>query len=185
MKKYFPRLALSQSGILIILSIVLGLIVNGVHPRRVTISFHRPVMMAADDSVFSRILHEDDQGGKGGNDQSGIQFIHTRQLTSLLQKKMAVVLDARNEAEFKTAHIPQAIHLPFENFFAYMEVVESLPRDRWLVTYCDGPPCDLSHLLAQELINAGFKWVAIYDEGLNGWRRARLMVKSEGGAHAK
>jgi rhodanese-related sulfurtransferase len=81
------------------------------------------------------------------------------------------LLDARSNQEFKTGHIRGALSMPFEEIGQYMDRIQSLPRDRWLVTYCDGPPCDLAQLLAQLLLQSRFDHVAVYDAGVNDWTK--------------
>ena len=53
----------------------------------------------------------------------------------------------------------------------------SLPKDNWLICYCDGPQCDLSELLAYQLMELGFEKVAIYHEGIEGWIKANKAVE--------
>lgn len=184
MRRFFPRTAIVQACSLMLLSVIIGLTANRMNPRGVAVTKMRPVAMAADDSVFVHELSAVRFGREGGRptltgEAATTKIIDTRQLLGLLQKRMAVTIDARSEEEFRSGHIAEAVNLPYERYFEFQPLLETLPRDRWIVTYCDGPPCDLSHLLAQELFSAGFTLVAIYEEGLDAWGKINPIVKGE------
>jgi rhodanese-related sulfurtransferase len=77
-------------------------------------------------------------------------------------------LDARPALDYRFGHIPGAINVPYSEPQAS---VDELPRDRWLVTYCECPHAE-SEQLAVWLLDHGFEKVRVINEGLQGWRDA-------------
>jgi len=61
-------------------------------------------------------------------------------------------------------------------------MLQHLPKDVWLVCYCDGPPCDLGERLAYELQGWGFTRVAVYQGGMADWRKRGGPVEKGGSA---
>ncbi len=192
MRKLIPKAALVEALMIVVIAAVIGLGVNVVHPKRVSISTKRPTIVAANDSVFAEEL-PGVAFSRGNNPlpnlqerQNGPITVNTNQVRRLMAGGKAIAIDARNQDEFESGHILGAINLPFESISAYRERVNSLPHDKWLICYCDGPPCDLGELLASELWNAGFSTVAIYQEGMDAWRKSNAIEKGvEKTDHAK
>ena len=171
-KTILPKRALRETLLIIAIATVLGIGTNAFNPNGVVIGFKRPSLTAAADSVLAVTLPEvavapDVQGA-----QDEIVHITTEQVQNLVQKGQALLIDARSQEEYDDRHIPNSINLPFENIFEFQTKIDSLPRDKWLVCFCDGPPCDLGELLANELVSMGFRRVVIYHDGLNAWRKA-------------
>lgn len=81
----------------------------------------------------------------------------------------AVFLDAREPDEYYLGHIYGSKNLPYEELDKYSSILDSLPKDIVVVTYCDGQGCDLSIHLAQELLKRGFRKVYAFYAGWNAW----------------
>lgn len=79
-----------------------------------------------------------------------------------------VVIDARNEAAYRDAHIPGAISFPHRTMNA--DSTQSLDRNKTYVTYCDGIGCNASTKGAYKLASLGFKVKEMLG-GLDFWRR--------------
>lgn len=76
-----------------------------------------------------------------------------------------VLLDARPPADYVAGHIAGAISVPF---YAVDQVLDVLPRDRWIVTYCACPHAE-SGEAADALEGNGFDHVRVLDEGVRVW----------------
>ena len=50
--------------------------------------------------------------------------------------------------------------------------MEALPRQKLLICYCDGPPCDKGEMLARLLFDQGFARCSYYEAGLDDWKAA-------------
>jgi rhodanese-related sulfurtransferase len=176
MKKNIFKKLLLQILAIAVASSVLGILANSLNPNGVTLSSLRPVLAPVADDVLSIDLGETVVGGLA-LDSSNVELsqgpvvINTVQLKKLLVEKKTILLDARLPEEYKHGHIPTALNVPFESIGDYIDTIEGLPKDKWIVCYCDGPPCDLGELLAFEMFMMEFPYVAIYAEGLDEWKQ--------------
>jgi len=78
-----------------------------------------------------------------------------------------IVVDARTVEAYSKAHVPGAINLPWRTIDS--TTTANLPRDKVLVTYCDGVFCNASTKAAARLSGLGFRVKEMLD-GMNGWR---------------
>jgi len=62
-----------------------------------------------------------------------IQRITAERLREMLASGEAIAVDVRGENDFLNGHVRGALHLPGDNFEAF---VKTLPRDKTIVTYC-------------------------------------------------
>lgn len=173
------RGTIKESVIIILLALLIGLLANALNPNGVVLSRTRPKMKVAPDSIYGIELPHVSIGSDTiiGKVISGEpQNITIEQLLGLLKKDKAILLDARDGSEFEKEHIPHAMNLPITAISDFGDTLRSLPRDTWLVCYCDGPLCDKAELLAEELINSGFKFIAIYTDGLSGWKKSGQLL---------
>jgi mono/diheme cytochrome c family protein/rhodanese-related sulfurtransferase len=76
------------------------------------------------------------------------------------------ILDARAPGDYATEHIAGAVNVPYYDPAPF---IPQLPTSAWLVCYCACPHAE-SGALAQKLLDAGFKQVAVIDEGFPAWQ---------------
>ena len=84
-----------------------------------------------------------------------------------------LVIDARTPEVYAAGHVPGAINLPHRTIDA--GTTAGLPRDKVIVTYCDGAGCNASTKAAVKLSALGFA-VKEMPGGLDWWRRDGLPV---------
>ncbi len=156
------RKTILQTIFIVIASILLGFTNNIVNPNRVLISFDRPQAPAASDSTFET---------EEPITVDGPVVLSKEQLSTLIQKQNVIIIDARTPAEFQSGHIPGAINIPFDLLSQHIEQIDAFEREKWLVPYCDGPPCEKSMELATLLFDMGFMRVAYYEAGLDDWKK--------------
>jgi rhodanese-related sulfurtransferase len=89
----------------------------------------------------------------------------------------ALFIDARPPYAWGEGHIPGAVNIPWDEYEYYRDQVDKLPRDRMIVTYCDGSSCDLSIHLGDELASKGFMKVRVFYEGWMTWVEAKNPVE--------
>lgn len=77
-----------------------------------------------------------------------------------------VWLDARDKLNYDFGHIPGAVNAPY---FEVTDHMAALPRDRWIVSYCECPHHE-SGEAAMGLWKEGYRYVKVLEEGLGGWR---------------
>lgn len=98
--------------------------------------------------------------------------ISTQQMRATLNDNAAFILDTRTRAEFDAGHIPGARNLGTDPAAA-VAAVESLTggnKAAALILYCNGPYCQASRRLGEQLSNAGFGNVQRYQLGIPVWR---------------
>lgn len=99
--------------------------------------------------------------------------LDAQQVSEIIRNHEAVVVDVREGEEFRTGHLPQAIHLP--RGFLEMQVDEKLPdRDAPLVLYCGGG--NRSALAAKTMQDLGYTNVRHLLGGFSAWRDQGLTI---------
>src|SRR4051794_7524999 len=98
--------------------------------------------------------------------------VSTEQLRRMLADGSAIIIDARPRAEFVAGHIPGArvIDAPPSEQIAAVEHIANGNKAAALVIYCNGPYCQASRRLAEQLVAAEFTNVRRYQLGLPVWR---------------
>jgi rhodanese-related sulfurtransferase len=135
--------ALAAAALLLLLN------VDGAHAQ--SVSIHQATLMEA--------------GAK-------TEEVSTEQLRQVLINGSAVILDTRPRAEFEAGHIPGAHVLdaaPNQQIAAVERLVNG-NKAAALVLYCNGPYCQASRRLAEQLAAAGFTNVRRYQLGMPVWR---------------
>jgi rhodanese-related sulfurtransferase len=98
--------------------------------------------------------------------------VSTGQLRQILTDGSAIVLDTRSRAEFDSGHIPGARNLdaaPDQQIAAVEKLVDG-NKAAALVMYCNGPYCQASRRLGEQLAAVGFSNVRRYQLGIPVWR---------------
>ncbi len=155
--------AVIEAVLIAVIASLTGIIVNLFHPNGVVIAFSRPNAAYVADKVLQSQNSTEEAG------LTGPVVINREQLKKLLIDNRAVLLDARMPEDYAKGHLPGAVNVPFDMLGRFMDKIENLSRQDWIITYCDGPPCDLGELLARELKNMDFKRIAFYPDGLENW----------------
>ena len=114
---------------------------------------------AQDASIYRATLAETNQK---------TQEVSTEQLRRILADGSAILLDTRTRAEFEAGHIPGARNLdaPADAHVAAVEALANGKKSAALVLYCNGPYCQASRRLAEQLVMAGFTDVRRYHPGI-------------------
>jgi rhodanese-related sulfurtransferase len=98
--------------------------------------------------------------------------ISTEQMRAIMRDGNVLVLDTRSRAEFDAGHIPGARNLNAAPAAlpAAVEAFVSGDKSKALVLYCNGPYCQASRRLGDQLADAGFSNVKRYQLGMPVWR---------------
>jgi rhodanese-related sulfurtransferase len=98
--------------------------------------------------------------------------VSTEDMRRLMAAKDAVIIDARTRAEFDAGHIPGAHALDASQSEQATAVARLVDGDKStsLVLYCNGPFCQASRQLADQLLAHGFTHVRRYQLGIPVWR---------------
>jgi rhodanese-related sulfurtransferase len=85
-----------------------------------------------------------------------------------------IVIDARTQEAYSQEHVPGATNLPWRKIDS--SSTAAVPRDKVLVTYCDGIHCNASTKAAMRLAALGFRVKEMLD-GMHGWKREGYPVE--------
>lgn len=97
--------------------------------------------------------------------------ISTEAMKRILQDGSALVIDTRSQAEFDAGHIPGAMSLGGStNHVATLDKLVLGNKAKPLALYCNGPFCQASRRLGEQLMAAGFTNVQRYQLGMPVWR---------------
>jgi len=90
----------------------------------------------------------------------------------------AVFVDARSYEAFIDGHIEDAVSIPANQFFEFIDHFKTkYPSTIPVITYCSGRECNDSHELAQYLIGEGYANVKVFIDGYQGWKRKGYPVE--------
>ena len=85
-----------------------------------------------------------------------------------------MVIDARTQEAYSKGHVPGAVNLPWRKIDSASTA--AMPRNKVLVTYCDGIQCNASTKAAMRLAALGFRVKEMID-GIQGWKREGYPVQ--------
>jgi rhodanese-related sulfurtransferase len=89
----------------------------------------------------------------------------------------ALIIDAREAADYDDGHISGAMNIPYDIALNDPQALERLEAGGMpIITYCGGGTCEVSLTLAEELIMAGHSPVAVYIGGFSEWEEAGYPV---------
>jgi rhodanese-related sulfurtransferase len=109
--------------------------------------------------------------GPGYGKKIETRMYHPAELESLIKEHKSdyVLVDVRDESEYKEGHIPTAINIPAETFALKSEV---LPKEKKIIVYCNTG--SRSYMAYRKLIKLAYPdiYQALYAE----WRDAHMPV---------
>ncbi len=98
----------------------------------------------------------------------------------LFLQEAPIIIDARPNDDYEKGHIRGARSLSWHDVDQrFMEVTKDISVDTLIITYCDGETCELSHNLANFLLELGFNNVRILVNGWTKWQNADLPIEKE------
>ncbi|MBK7496538.1 MAG: rhodanese-like domain-containing protein [Candidatus Omnitrophica bacterium] len=152
-----------QMLILVIVSFVLGLGINGLSSK--------PLSLLAHPDQF-KVVHENEA--------------KSHEIMDLWKSGMAIFIDARSAEAYAEGHIPGAFSIPYTLFDeGQPPEVEMIPRDQDVVIYCDGADCHASQVVADRLEELGYvkTRLKIFSGGWQEWTELGGEVEQEEGAN--
>ena len=98
--------------------------------------------------------------------------VTTEDMRNVLVQSSALVIDTRTRAEFDAGHIPGAhvLGVPPADVVAAVTRLVAGDKSKALVLYCNGPFCQASRRLADQLTQSGFIDIRRYQLGMPVWR---------------
>lgn len=164
---------------IIIISSVLGLLINYFNPKGIPFVKTERQLNFVDDSTSSQTKTEIiDQNKNPGEVFDEAKAITLKKAYELYTQNV-LFIDARDYVEYEIGHIKNAVSLPYLEFDEYKTLLDTVPKNMPIVTYCDGKDCDLSILLGDKLFESGYKEVYIFFGGWIDWQMANYPVDDE------
>jgi rhodanese-related sulfurtransferase len=93
---------------------------------------------------------------------------------NLKQGTDLVVIDVREEEDYRTGHVPGAINLPYDRWPTF----DGLRKDALNVIYCYSPVCHLAAMAAVEFASKGYP-VMEMEGGFEVWKEKDLAIESD------
>lgn len=113
------------------------------------------------------------------SDHRDLTPVSADELAEILADGSAVVVDVRATEEFDRGHIPGSISLPQNRI---RELLDTMPADRKIIAYCQGPYCLASPRAAAELADA-HREVAVVTGGITAWIRSGRSLTTDAPAN--
>jgi rhodanese-related sulfurtransferase len=161
----FFRAAL-EAVIICLCAASVGLAINQL--RRAPLALRRTVAPAAESCMAA-----------AADDVRPVPFIEPTLAAKRHGHPGVVFVDARPRAEFREAHIADAINLPADDPLPRARLAPVLAA-KLVVVYCDRPRCGLSTRLGQRLRELGVADVRVLAEGWYAWNAAGYPAQSGG-----
>lgn len=111
-----------------------------------------------------------------GSAVSGIKQLSPAEVTRLMNRENAILLDVRNANDFKKGHIINSISIPNTELAERQESLEK-HKQKVVITYCEHG--NLSDKAARSLKASGFEQVYSMKGGVMAWRSANLPLTKE------
>lgn len=90
------------------------------------------------------------------------------------------LIDVLMQNSFEVKHIPTALNIPYGvGFLKEFEAKVRASKDGQIIVYCASNGCQLSHMAAANLEEAGYTNVYHYADGLAGWQNAGYKFEGE------
>jgi len=99
-----------------------------------------------------------------------MKTMNTEQLKARLEAGPLALFDVRGDVEYDQAHIPEAKSAPLGSLV--FRVADVMNPGSEVVVYSNGKDCDLAVQAAERLEKLRLTNVAVYAEGLEGWKNA-------------
>ncbi|MCX6142904.1 MAG: rhodanese-like domain-containing protein [Ignavibacteriales bacterium] len=88
----------------------------------------------------------------------------------------ALFIDARHDFDYKLGHIRGAINIPLSIYQTKKAVLDTIPKNRLIVAYCDGAECNSSIEVSVKLAKEGYTDVKIFFGGWREWMESNLPI---------
>lgn len=105
--------------------------------------------------------------------QAASDLISPKEASALYTEKKAVIVDVRENDEWKTEHIADAVHIPLDQLKDRLPELQAY-KDTTVIAQCRGGKRSLKAM--EVLKSAGFTKVYSMDGGLQAWTEQGLAI---------
>lgn len=111
-------------------------------------------------------------------DKEIFRIITLDQMKRLMVEKHPLIFDARDTAAYRKGHVKGARNIFGQEAGDHFEEIVTIPRDTLIIIYCNNPDCHLGRMLAEFMGAIGFTNLLLYDDGWDGWEKAKMPIDS-------
>lgn len=148
-----------QTGAALLLSVIAGLLVNQIRSNGLSL-----------------------WGSETVQEKGDLHTVSLEEAHRMYLDGKVFFLDARPAADYRLGHLPGARSLPLADLDRYLpDIMEDIPQDAVIVTYCDGKRCVLAGKLANALREFGFQDVRTLVNGWSVWVGSNLPTEKGNG----
>ena len=110
---------------------------------------------------------------------ANLEMISLEKAKELYESQGVLFIDARHDFEYKMGHIRGAINIVLKEIDTHRILLESIPKEKMLIVYCDGAECNSSIELALKLMELKFTNVKVFFGGWQEWKANNLSIDKE------
>ena len=155
---------LTQALVLVVIAVAVAFITNSARDENLALVGNWPSISGSDSIIVPPSAEEGDP-----------PFISLDEAAAKFQTPEVIFIDARYPEDYAEGHIRGAINLPYEELDQYWDkVAPTIPKDRPVVVYCSGEECELSLMLAREMVVKGWKDIYVFFGGWREWQKSKL-----------
>jgi rhodanese-related sulfurtransferase len=110
---------------------------------------------------------------------ANLEMISLEKAKELYESQGVLFIDARHDFEYKMGHIRGAINIVLKEIDTHRILLESIPKEKMLIVYCDGAECNSSIELALKLMELKFTNVKVFFGGWQEWKANNLPIEKE------
>jgi len=110
---------------------------------------------------------------------TNLEMISLEKAKGLHESQDALFVDSRHDFEYKMGHIHGAINIALREVNTHRALLESIPKEKMLIIYCDGIECNSSIELALKLTELKFTNVKVFFGGWQEWKANNLPIDKE------
>ena len=145
---------------LLIVSLVLGIFVNGFHPMGLPFWLSEVKEPAMPTWVWKRL-----------------QTLDEKTAFYKVSNEGGILVDVRNREDYQKGHAEGALNLPYYGFSNhYSKFAKRVTKKEAIFLYCYHSECNLDIWVAKRLLACGFSNLTIIEKGFEGWKEANLPI---------
>jgi rhodanese-related sulfurtransferase len=129
--------------------------------------------------VFTFITKQGFFSSKSSSNSSvknSLEIIPLQKAKELFESKEALFIDSRHEFEYKLGHIEGAINIALNELESKSTRLDSIPKNKLIIIYCDGADCNSSVELGVKCLESGFTNIKIFFGGWQEWKNANFPI---------
>ena len=183
-----------QVIIILVLSVVLGILVNALNSRGVSIfddgsryskNVEEKKLKDVLPDPYDTSLNSKTKTLDKPPNMTEAGFVKPQpislEVAKYLYDKNALFVDARNKDQYDSGHVKGSVNIPYKVLVGFskeqkIDALKKFNKEASIVCYCSGGDCEVSIDLSYEIAKLGFNYVNIYRGGYKEWENSGYPV---------